>query len=125
MFFHAFSILLSFRFVASNVHRSCQFASYASFPPALGAGLDHGKLGGAFLKRPAVHRGKTETRKASLLAALDDLGKCRILDLSKGEAFGSGLDNDTLGRLYTICIYLQTYIFFFSLFLSNMLISDL
>lgn len=96
-------ILLSFRFVTSHVHRSCQFASYASFPPAPGAGLDHGKLGGAFLKRPAVHRGKTKTRKASLLAALDDLGKCRILDLSKGEALGSGLDNDTLGRLYTIC----------------------
>ena len=39
VFFYVFSmpfhlpcrILLSFRFVASHVHRSCQFASYASF----------------------------------------------------------------------------------------------
>ena len=102
MLFHVLCrIFLSFRFVASHVHR-CQFASYASFPVAPGAGLD-GKLGGAFLKRPAVHR-KTETRKASLLAALDDLGKCRILDLSKGEALGSGFDDDTPKRLYTVYV---------------------
>ena len=127
VFFYVFSmpfhlpcrILLSFRFVASHVHRSCQFASYASFPPAPGTGLDHGKLGGAFLKRPAsivAKRKHGRPRCWQLWMTWENVEFWISPRVRPWEVDWIMTHSED---------YTYVYNFFFSLGLSNMLISDL
>ncbi len=103
MLFHAFSRSLSYPFVISFRSLPCSSLSVRflrQLPCCTWRGFGW-KTRRCVSETSSGPSQKTETRKASLLAALDDLGKCRILDLSKGEV-GSGFDNDTPKRLYTI-----------------------